>query len=351
MPIELNFIQDRFRGLILGTALGDSLGLPFEGLTRNRVRNWGDGVLRQRLLGNYGMVSDDTDHCYFVTQALNSCENLSDFSQKLSRHLRWWLLSLPAGVGFATLRSICRLWLGFKAGGVFSAGNGPAMRSPMIGAFFFDLEEKRDEFVRASTLLTHTDPKAVWGAKAVADLSAWVIRENPQERPSPEVFLGIFDSEFLPDMFPKMKMAMEKMIPVVDFAETIGLGKGISGYILHTVPMVIYAWYRHFRDFPGTIDSLIECGGDTDTTAAIAGALVGATIGEAELPQELIRNIIEFPRTVSVLKASADKLAHAKAGLESSITDSYFWPASLPRNLFFLSIVLFHGFRRIFPPY
>jgi hypothetical protein len=57
-----------------------------------------------------------------------------------TRHarLRGWLLSLPAGIGFATLRAILKLWLGFplNRSGVYSAGNGPAMRVAVIGAFF-----------------------------------------------------------------------------------------------------------------------------------------------------------------------------------------------------------------------
>ena len=54
-----------------------------------------------------------------------------------------WLLGIPAGIGLATLRTIVRLWIGFPPhrSGVFSAGNGPAMRT-VLGACLGDNEEK-----------------------------------------------------------------------------------------------------------------------------------------------------------------------------------------------------------------
>src|SRR5207253_9331292 len=92
------------------------------------------------------------------------------FQRCLAWKLRLWLLGIPAGIGFATLRAILKLWLGFPStrSGVHFAGNGPAMRSAIIGAYFFDAPEKRREFVTAATSLTHTDPRALTAALAVA---------------------------------------------------------------------------------------------------------------------------------------------------------------------------------------
>src|SRR5206468_312367 len=94
------------------------------------------------------------------------------------RRFRWWLLGLPAGVGKATARAIIKLWCGFspKNSGVFSAGNGPAMRSAVLGAAVDDLKLLRS-LVSATTRITHTDPKAEWGAWAVA-LAARRARER-----------------------------------------------------------------------------------------------------------------------------------------------------------------------------
>jgi ADP-ribosylglycohydrolase len=125
------------------------------------------------------MVSDDTEHTVMVAQALLvSPRNAIAFQRELSWRLRWWFARLPAGVGLATARSCMKLWLGFPAdrSGVFSAGNGPAMRSAIIGVFFAHEPQLRRDYVKAATRLTHTDPKAEVAALAVAEAAAVAAR-------------------------------------------------------------------------------------------------------------------------------------------------------------------------------
>lgn len=174
-------LRQRFSGLLLGTAVGDALGLPAEGLSRNRIgRRW-HGDWRHRFVFGRGMCSDDTEHTFFVAQALLSHPNDPvAFQRCLAWKFRLWLLGAPAGIGLATLRAILKLWLGFpeSRSGVFSAGNGPAMRSAIIGAYFFDDPAKRREFISAAARLTHTDPKAKVVALAVAEAAAWAVLQH-----------------------------------------------------------------------------------------------------------------------------------------------------------------------------
>ena len=149
-------------GCVLGTAIGDAIGLPYEGLSRRRAAKLLGAPNRHRLFFGRGMVSDDTEHTCFTAQAvIASGGDVDLFRKDLAWRLRWWLLGLPAGIGLATLKSIVRLWLGFnpRNSGVFSAGNGPAMRAAVLGAAIGDRTQLRS-FVRASARLTHTDPKA-----------------------------------------------------------------------------------------------------------------------------------------------------------------------------------------------
>jgi len=157
-------------GSILGTAVGDAIGLPYEGLSPRRAARLLGEPDRHRFFLGRGMVSDDTEHTCMVAQALVAAgDDVGAFSGQLARRLRLWLLGLPAGTGKATLRATLKLWLGFSPdrSGVFSAGNGPAMRSPVLGAAVEDLDLLR-RLVRASARITHTDPKAEYGALAVA---------------------------------------------------------------------------------------------------------------------------------------------------------------------------------------
>src|SRR5262249_11838055 len=150
----------------------DSLGLPREGLSRRRARRlFSDPPLRQHFFLGRGMTSDDAEHTCMTAQALlRSRDDPERFVRSLAWRLRFWLLGLPAGIGYATLRAILKLWLGFSPhrSGVFSAGNGPAMRAALLGVCLGDDPERLRAFVRASSRLTHTDPRAELGSYLIA---------------------------------------------------------------------------------------------------------------------------------------------------------------------------------------
>src|SRR5258708_34460022 len=132
-------LERRLAGLILGTAVGDALGLPAEGLSPYRIqKRWKDDW-RMRLVFGRGMVSDDTEHSFFVPQSLlTSSADVAAFRRGLAARLRWWVVGLPAGVGLATARACLKLGLGLspERSGGFSAGNGPAIRLDGFRRFF-----------------------------------------------------------------------------------------------------------------------------------------------------------------------------------------------------------------------
>src|SRR4051812_14341818 len=95
--------RDSIRGVLLGTAVGDALGLPREGLSPRRAQRLFGNSLRHAFFLRRGMCSDDTEHTVFAAQAwLEANGDDARFAEKLAAQLRWWLLGVPAGVGFAT---------------------------------------------------------------------------------------------------------------------------------------------------------------------------------------------------------------------------------------------------------
>lgn len=352
-------LNERYRGMLLGTAVGDTVGLPAEGIPRSRVGRMFKGPWRQRFVFGHGMISDDTEHTLFTTQCLLAHPNSAElFGRRLGSCLKWWFLSLPAGIGMATARACIKLTIGFshRRSGVFSAGNGPAMRVAPIGAFFYNAPENLSAFTQVCTTITHTDPKAVIGANAIAFTAAWIVRDNLTARPPIDTFCRLLrniapDNTDWGDLVTRIGNALEIDSSVTDFATSLGQEREVTGFIYHTVPVVLFAWHRHFGDYSKTLSAVIECGGDTDTTGAIVGALAGLTVGEAGIPKEWIDGIADWPRSVALLRRSADRLSNLRETGSSSGSISYFWPGVLPRNALFLQIVLFHGFRRLFPPY
>jgi ADP-ribosylglycohydrolase len=355
---QMRDTRDSVVGCILGTAVGDALGLPYEGMTGSRGGRMFPDRDRFHFLPGYGMVSDDTEHACLTAQAIVRAQGDPDqFEKELARMLRWWLLGLPAGVGFATLRSIVRLWLGIppERSGVFSAGNGPAMRSPILGVAYGAASDKLRAFVLRSTRLTHTDPKAFHGAMAAA-VAAHVSSEGTTI--APQEYLCLLGRHLddgsageFPGLIDSACSSAKRGEHVSIFAEAIGSRKGISGYTYHTVPCVIQVWLRHQQDYFGGITEIISTGGDTDTTAAILGGIIGAGVGKAGIPGSLLRRIVEWPRSTAWMERLGIALARSLKENGNTTAPGYFAPAIPLRNAAFLLAVLVHGIRRALPPY
>lgn len=162
-------------GCLLGGAVGDAYGLPFEGISASRIHKLFSPNNHYQLIPwlHGTMVSDDTEHALMTTQAyIASAGNPQKFRRSLRLRLMLWLMALPAGVGMATGRSIIKMWLGLRHTGVNSAGNGGAMRAAVLGVLCNDLTQLK-QLITISTTLTHTNPQAVTGAQLIA-LLAWV---------------------------------------------------------------------------------------------------------------------------------------------------------------------------------
>ena len=350
-------MEEAITGCILGTAIGDALGLPYEGISPQRQKRLVRELNGYHFLFGRGMVSDDTEHTCMTVQALIvSGGDPELFVKSLARQMRYWLLGVPAGIGLATLRATIRLWCGVSPckSGVFSAGNGAAMRSAIIGGYYGNDLPRLKELVRASTRLTHTDPKAEYGALAIAiaahhastlieiDVAGYIEQVKTVCGSGAEEFVALIE---------RAAESATAEETTESFAVSLGLLHGVSGYIYHTVPVVLHTWFRYPRDFMDAMRAVISAGGDTDTTAAILGGIVGAGVGVKGLPQPLIEGLSEFPKSVAWMRKVGGRLAESLSQSSPQKAVSYFVPAILLRNLIFLFVVLAHGFRRLLPPY
>ncbi|HEY5789128.1 MAG TPA: ADP-ribosylglycohydrolase family protein [Gammaproteobacteria bacterium] len=346
---------DAYTGCLLGSAVGDALALPLEGLSPQRIARLTGGTVRHRLLPGTGMLSDDTEHAACVAQALvEAGRDPERFARGLARRLRWWLLGLPAGIGLATLRALVKSWLGFPPGrsGVHSAGNGPAMRSALLGVHARDDVELRHALVRACTRLTHTDPRAEAGARLVADLAA----ANTEAGDPAPALAALLDAAAAgdDDFAAACRSALASQRAGQSAAEHCaahGMGRGVSGFVNQTVPVAALIVLRHPRDFAAALHEVLDCGGDTDTVGAIVGGIVGAGCGPDGIPREWLDGVRDWPRSTRWLRDLALTLA-AVDGLGVARRPPGLNPlAVLLRNLLFILIVLAHGFRRLLPPY
>jgi ADP-ribosylglycohydrolase len=352
-------------GCLLGTAVGDALGLPFEGLSPRRRARMFRGIDRYHLLPFWrGMCSDDTEHTIMVAKALiesagygKALRNADEFRSKLACAMRLWLLGLPAGIGMATLKSIVKLWLFLprRWQGTYSAGNAPSMRSALIGVFWGEDPELLRLHVRAATDLTHSDPKAEQAALAVAVAASMSVRYAGRVEASAYArqmrsLLGREGAE-LSGLIDQVANSVGAGEATPAFALAMGLERGVTGYSFHTVPVALHAWLAHPGDYREAVLAAIECGGDTDTVAAITGAIAGAGTGLEGLPREWLERLAEWPHTAAWMQQLAQVLAEVRVDYVGAYANSAPVFQLLMRNLGFLIVVMLHGFRRLLPPY
>lgn len=345
--------QDHILGCILGTAVGDAIGLPREGLSARRAeRMFGAPPLDHHFMFGHGMCSDDTEHTIMLGLALlDSNGEPKQFAKAFARRLRWWFARVPAGIGLGTAKACIRLWLGARPdrSGVNSAGNGPAMRSAILG-IVANSEQKAQQLVQASTAVTHTDPRAHEGAIVVANLSRWICVEERERAPLDDVLTeGVQDGQLRDNLLLAMQAAQEGVTPQ-EFAKQLGQPKGISGFVNHTVPAAVYCWLAYRGSFREAVETAVCLGGDSDTVAAITGALAGIELGADTIPEKWLVNLKEWPCSVSWMTQLADALAKQQVG-GAPVIPKYSGILALIRNVMFTAVVLSHGFRRLLPPY
>lgn len=343
--------MNKLAGCLLGGAVGDALGLAYEGLGPARIARLSRGVLRFRVFPGVGIVSDDTEHAALTTQALWLARGDADrFERILSWRLRGWFAALPPGIGLATGRAMIKLWLGFPPGrnAVRSAGNGPAMRAAAVGVFFRDQPDALREHVARATRLTHDDPRALAGAQIVA-LGAMLAAQGEVNAASFARMIKpclASEGEGMDDFRKTMENVFDSLSAdecTEAFCRRQGWERGVQGYIVHTVAAAVHAWLGNPDDLESALDAIIYSGGDTDSTAAIVGGLVGAGVGGDRLPAAYLAALKDWPW-------HAGRLRRLALG-ETSAVRMPFWPLMLLRNLLLLVLVLGHGLRRALPPY
>lgn len=357
--MSLHPAEEAIVGCLHGMAIGDALGLPREGLSPRRAARLFPRLDRFSFLFGRGMFSDDTEHASMTGQALLiSGGEPKRFLQSLAWRLRWWLIGFPFSIGKATLLSCLKLWLGVspKESGVWSAGNGPAMRAPIIGVCFGADPLRMMELVRASTRITHRDSKAEWGALAIAR-AASIAAAARDYVPQP-IETGRLINEVIPPDGSELANLIQRMAESVAanqtteaFADSLGLSRGVTGYMLHTVPVVLHGWLRFPDDYRAAVQAVVRCGGDTDSTAAIAGALAGARLGSASIPEEWRRGLCEWPRDLRWMTRLGRELAKSIAEGQPRKGVPLSFIGVLARNFLFNLTVMGHVFRRLLPPY
>ncbi|HEV7683806.1 MAG TPA: ADP-ribosylglycohydrolase family protein [Pyrinomonadaceae bacterium] len=303
--------SDRIVGCIFGGAAGDACGVPFEGESF---------PINVELTGQ--KISDDTQLTLATCEALIETNCIVTPSAIASRFAAWQQKRRIHGMGASTYKALSELvagghWALVGRRGEFAAGNGAAMRIAPLAFCLHPNDPWARQQIRDVTRITHHHEEAYVGALAVAIAirAAWDGTWNGTPELVPLVI------EFIPDSKVRDRLRelaeLKTNTPIVDVAHRFGC----SGYVVESVPLAIYAAQQiSTLGFEILLRDLICAGGDTDTTASMAGQIAGAFLGAKELPQPLLMQLEEFSFIDDVARQFTEKLAANAAGLTKACT-------------------------------
>jgi ADP-ribosylglycohydrolase len=288
MPTAVT-VLDKFKGALVGCAVGDALGAPVEGMPPAVIRDrHGEvtGFLDERF--GAGRITDDTQMTVALAQSILELGNF-DIEQAALKFGRWIATSDEGvkearGVGEACATACRRLHQGAAPGesGVDSAGCGAAMRSTPIGLRYY--HDPRAMLLSSvdQAGLTHTDPRAAAGAAVIAfAVGAGITDEGELDRAS---FVARA-ADFVSGVDRRMSLKVAGLSDYLDASPAEGFAyTGNGGFVMEAVPAALFAFLHNPYDLEETVLAAVNGGGDADSIGAMAGAVSGAFNGVESIP-------------------------------------------------------------------
>jgi poly(ADP-ribose) glycohydrolase ARH3 len=308
-------LQDRFRGSLLGLAVGDALGARFEGQSADYIRGRFADVDR--------LIHDTSRELYYTddTQmAIGVAETLTESGEIVENGLcRAFVANYVPSRGYGRgARAVLEAMKEGRdhrdvaarhfPGGSF--GNGAAMRVAPVGLFFRDDLPKTLEQARLSALPTHVHPLGIEGARLTAAAVAMATSCEALDR---DAFYARLRGHCESREFAEKLDAGSRLR---DKDELSRLGNGIAA--LESVATSIASFALTPHSFADAIGNVILLGGDTDTMAAMAGAISGALLGMNAIPTALVDRLENSMKGRSYLIELADRLYERYSALATS---------------------------------
>ncbi|MFB6783500.1 ADP-ribosylglycohydrolase family protein [Streptomyces sp. NPDC056352] len=277
--------QDRVVGAVVGSAVGDALGAPFEfGPAGVYADRFPDGVGTMCGGGGWapGEATDDTQMAVLVGESLLERDGL-DLPDIFDRFRRW-AAGEPKDIGLQTEYVLTNgdPWdraaaLHFQVNGR-AAGNGSLMRAA-TSAVYFARTDGPEPAARATTMdaarriaaLTHGDGAAWEGTAVLHELIRVALNGDDPLTAVRGALADVRDDR------------RERWATVLAPDWHPGLATEFNGAVWPCLGTAVWA-LRTTHGFEASLAAAIDVGGDTDTVAAVTGALTGAVYGMGAIP-------------------------------------------------------------------
>jgi ADP-ribosyl-[dinitrogen reductase] hydrolase len=289
---------DRANGVLLGLACGDALGRPVEFKPPHRIAEEHGRVTEMLADGTHrqpaGTITDDTELALCIARSLAE-QGQFEPPAVVDRFVEWYD-SDPFDIGGLTAATLRRLavggdwdeigieeWKHLPEGQ--NAGNGSVMRCAPYGVAFDSNMEDLVTASRVSSAITHTDPRCQWSCVVLNVTIAGVLNDDDDP-----LSTALDVAEDAPAEVREAVTSIQNVLSGDIDPNTVDLKN--NGYVVTTLQAGLYHALTAETAEEAIIDAVMM-GGDTDTIAAVAGAVAGARFGGEALPDRWLNEITE----------------------------------------------------------
>jgi len=287
----------KFKGCLIGLAVGDYLGMPVEFMSEDKVKRY-FGRLGVRPTESHhrggrklpaGYYTDDTALTICIAESL--IEKGFDVKDQFTKYKKWYLEGYATpfgdkafGIGQNTLKTLISkhpdtIDIEFKHD-ERKGGNGALMRCAPLGLLFHTNEQALVENTLKSTITTHNNGMAVWTSIAQNLFISYALKGYKKET---------YIANFLSD-YPEAPTDLKQLLlinPEIMQKDCLFT----SGYSLHTFLIAVHC-FMTTTSYKDAVSKAILLGGDTDTQGSVTGALAGAYYGFESIPTIWMENLL-----------------------------------------------------------
>ena len=299
--MEINAeLEDRFIGTLFGQAIGDALGLGTEFMSKKDVIWYYPKGLTHyaqiiqdshRKRWKQGSWTDDTDQMTMILDSLLETGgiNVSDIAR---RFWNWAFVANGEGMGMTTFKVFTypnfiadphnaakAVW---EESDCQIAANGGVMRTSVMGLWDFQTPDKIPANTEAVCRITHADPRCIGSCVIISMLINELVKGRTVGQALYDDLISLanrYDERIQP--------FIELALQADDIADLELDSEHSMGYTLKTLAAGIWA-IAHAESYQQGITAVIMEGGDADTNAAVAGALLGGKFGLSTIPKHWI---------------------------------------------------------------
>ncbi|MFE9095117.1 ADP-ribosylglycohydrolase family protein [Streptomyces sp. NPDC007264] len=288
-PDDVTGLRERARGALLGLAVGDAMGAPAENMKPSEIRaRWGriTGYVAEQPSG-----TDDTEYAIFSGLLLARHGSALTVAHVESAWHEWIADRDEGpfrGAGFSERGTLENLRRGLAA--PISAqhrhawSDGLAMRAAPFGVFAAGRPAEAARLVAIDGSVSH-EGEGIYGGQAVAAGVAAAMAGAPTSTVVASALAVVPEDSWTARSLRRAVAVAHRGARAVRSAVVIG-GYPWTDLAPEAVALAFGAYAAADGDFPESVLTAVNMGRDADTTAAVAGALAGATRGVSAVPAE-----------------------------------------------------------------